>query len=221
MLFIIYVANLFQIIERHFLEAQGYADDHQVYLTFRPISSMNKTDSDTAIEIYLAELRSWMISNLLMVCNVSAPTTPLVLEPGLITHSESWASSLTDSAKGSDLLTEKPAGRLDYHIPPFLNGTRHPCLATRHSHQAINMTISRLWINYQCTEFYPGLRTSPQCNVPAPTTPLVFEPGLITHSESRASTLTNSAKGSDLLSWEASRPVGLSQVNDSRRNSWL
>ena len=35
------------------------------------------------------------------------------------------------------------------------------------------------------------------CNVP--TTPLVFEPGLRAHSESRASALTNSAKGSDPL----------------------
>ena len=35
------------------------------------------------------------------------------------------------------------------------------------------------------------------CNVPA--TPLVFEPGLRAHSESQASALTNSAKGSDPL----------------------
>ena len=38
---------------------------------------------------------------------------------------------------------------------------------TRHSHQARNMTTSRLWVNYQCAGLYPGLRTSPQCNVPA------------------------------------------------------
>ena len=38
-----------------------------------------------------------------------------------------------------------------------------------------NMTISRLCVNYQCAELYPGLRTSPQCNVPAPTTPAGFE----------------------------------------------
>ena len=38
-----------------------------------------------------------------------------------------------------------------------------------------NMTISRLWVNYQCAELHPGLRTSPQCNVPAPTTPAGFE----------------------------------------------
>ena len=56
-LFTIYVADLFQIIEKHLPEAQGYADDHQVYLSFRPISSKN----------CVAELRSWMISNMLMV----------------------------------------------------------------------------------------------------------------------------------------------------------
>ena len=67
-----------------------------------------------------------------------------------------------------------------------------------------NMTISRLWVNYQCAELYPGLRTRPQCNVPVPTTPLVFEPGLIAHSESRASALTNWREASRLAGWSRS-----------------
>ena len=66
-LFTIYVADLFQIIEKHLTEAQGYADDHQVYLSFRPIPSTNQTASVTAIENCVAELRSWMISNMPMV----------------------------------------------------------------------------------------------------------------------------------------------------------
>ena len=37
-----------------------------------------------------------------------------------------------------------------------------------------NMTISQLWVNYQYAGLHPGLRTSPQCDVPASTTPLVF-----------------------------------------------
>ena len=49
-LFTIYVANLFQIIEKHLPEAQGYADDHQVYLSFRPIPSTNQTASVTTIQ---------------------------------------------------------------------------------------------------------------------------------------------------------------------------
>ena len=62
-LFTIYVADIFQIIEKHLPEAQGYADDHQVYLPFRPIPATNQTASVTAIENCVAELRSclcWM-----------------------------------------------------------------------------------------------------------------------------------------------------------------
>ena len=88
---------------------------------------------------------------------------------------------------------------LNYHWlrVRVLNGMRHPCLATRHSHQARDMTFNRLGVNYQCPGLYPGLRMRPQCNVPAPTNPLSFEPGLIihVHSESRARALADSAKG--------------------------
>ena len=56
-LFTIYVADLFQIIKKLLPEAQGYADDHQVYLSFRPIPSTNQTASVTAIENCVAELR--------------------------------------------------------------------------------------------------------------------------------------------------------------------
>ena len=50
-LFTIYVADLSQIIEKHLPEAQGYADDHQIYLTFRPIPSTNQTASVNAMKI--------------------------------------------------------------------------------------------------------------------------------------------------------------------------
>ena len=73
-------------------------------------------------------------------CNVPVPTNPLGFKPGLIAHSKSRASALTNSAKGSDLLiSEKLAGRLGCHTPPFLNGSRHPVLVNCHSHQARNM----------------------------------------------------------------------------------
>ena len=58
------------------------------------------------------------------------------------------------------LTSERLAGRLDCHILPFLNSTRHPCLATCHSYQARNMAISQLWVNYQCAGLYPGMQTS-------------------------------------------------------------
>ena len=65
--FTIYVVDLFQIIEKHIPEAQVYADDHQAYLSFRRIPFTNQTASVTAIKNCVVELRSWMISNMLMV----------------------------------------------------------------------------------------------------------------------------------------------------------
>ena len=44
-----------------------------------------------------------------------------------------------------------------------------------------NMTISRLWVNYQCPGLYPGLRTSLQCNVPWQSSrPASFSPAVLT-----------------------------------------
>ena len=62
--------SMLPIIEKHIPGAQDYADDHQVYLSylsFRPIPSTNQTASVAAIENCVAELSSWMISNMLMV----------------------------------------------------------------------------------------------------------------------------------------------------------
>ena len=56
---------------------------------------------------------------------------------------------------------------------------------------------NKLMAGYQFNKQKPE---GTMCTVPAPpTTPSGFEPELIAHSESRASSLTNSDKGSDLL----------------------
>ena len=62
-------------------------------------------------------------------------------------------------------VSKRLAGWLGCRVPPFLNGTRHPWLVTRHSRQARNMTTSRLWVNNKCNWLYSGLWTSLQCNV--------------------------------------------------------
>ena len=141
-----------------------------------------------------------MMTTLPMYCNVPASTIPLAFEPGLIAYSKSRTSALTNSAKESDpLVRSLHAGWIVTFLPSLKapdTPVWQPAILTRPER---NMTISRLWTNYQCAGLHPGLRTSPQCKVPAPTAPLVFEPVLIAYSESRASTLTNSAKESDSL----------------------
>jgi hypothetical protein len=66
-LFTAYVADLFRIIQKHLIDAHGYADDHQLYLSFRPSPTTNQLDAVTAMEKCVSELRAWMITNWLMV----------------------------------------------------------------------------------------------------------------------------------------------------------
>ena len=123
---------------------------------------------------------------------------------------ERWLATLSGAiSPGSN--TSGVAGTLHSSMAPD-TPVWQPAILTRPER---NMTISRLWVNYQCAELNPGLWTSPECNVPA--TPLVFEPGLIAHSESRASALTNLAKGSDPLARSCS-PAGLSHNNNDDDN---
>ena len=62
-----------------------------------------------------------------------------------------------------------------------------------------------LWIMQIVYDYFPYILTSSgvkfNCNVPAPTTPLVFEPGLIAHSESQASKFDWIAKYSSGYYW--------------------
>ena len=117
----------------------------------------------------MSQLRTMVLG--ICICNVPAPTTPAGFETWAVASQRSNQFSQRVRPAG-----EKLAGRLDCHIPPFPNGTRHPCLATRHFHQAREKhdnqsALSELSMRWAC----PGLRTSPQCNVPAPTTPAGFE----------------------------------------------
>ena len=61
------ILSKINFLENHVPKTQGYADDHQVYLPFRPIPFMNQTASVTAIAKCVVELTSWMISNMLMM----------------------------------------------------------------------------------------------------------------------------------------------------------
>ena len=69
-LFIIYVADLFRIIESHLPDAHGYADDHQVQMSFRPSPTSNQIVALNAMEACIADVRRWFITNWLMVNDI-------------------------------------------------------------------------------------------------------------------------------------------------------
>ena len=62
-LFIMYASRLFHVIDKHLPDAQGYADDTQLYLSFRPDSTSSQEEALRALEDCIADIRAWMVNH--------------------------------------------------------------------------------------------------------------------------------------------------------------
>ena len=60
LLYIIYSSKLFNIIERHLPISHCYADDSQIYLSFKPDDLSSQQDAITAMQNCIDDIRSWM-----------------------------------------------------------------------------------------------------------------------------------------------------------------
>ena len=67
LLFKIYTSNLFQIFERDLPEAHCFADDTQLYLSFKPDSGISQDEYMQAMESCLSHIRQWLIQQRLMI----------------------------------------------------------------------------------------------------------------------------------------------------------
>ena len=67
LLFIIYTRRLFGIVERHLPQVHCYADDTQLYLSFSPNQSAEADASLKSMTDCISDVRSWMISDNLML----------------------------------------------------------------------------------------------------------------------------------------------------------
>ena len=67
LLYTIYSSKLFSIIKSHLPSAHSYVDDTQLYLSFRPLESTCEAEALDAMEKCIADLRSWMINDKLML----------------------------------------------------------------------------------------------------------------------------------------------------------
>ena len=63
LLFLLYSSELFKITERHLLQVHSYADDTQLYLSFKPGSDINETTAKCVIENCIADIQQWMTAN--------------------------------------------------------------------------------------------------------------------------------------------------------------
>ena len=67
LLFVIYTSFLFRIIERHLPQVHSYADDSQLYLSFRPGDDDAQDVAHRAMEACIKDIRKWMIDGRLLL----------------------------------------------------------------------------------------------------------------------------------------------------------
>ena len=98
-LFTIYVAPLFKIISKHLICVHGYADDHQLYTSFKPCSVTNRDSAIKQMELCIKEVRQWMLVNKL---KINDNKTELIVIGGRQQLSKLNVSGVT---VGCDLIT--------------------------------------------------------------------------------------------------------------------
>ena len=66
LLFNMYISSLYQVVEKHLPSVHGFADDHQLYLSFKP-DSESTSASVKAMEVCVNDVRQWMLTNRLLI----------------------------------------------------------------------------------------------------------------------------------------------------------
>ena len=58
-----YASKLFEVVKNHLPNIPAYADDTQIYLSFKPDSTAGEQDAITAFQDCISDIRSWMIAD--------------------------------------------------------------------------------------------------------------------------------------------------------------
>lgn len=66
-LFLLYASGLFKIVSKHLPNAHCYADDTQLYLSFKPGSQTSQETAVKVIQECVVEVRAWMVSHRLLI----------------------------------------------------------------------------------------------------------------------------------------------------------
>ncbi|KAK3755485.1 hypothetical protein QZH41_001053 [Actinostola sp. cb2023] len=59
-LFLLYAARLFEVVKKHLPSVHGYADDSQLYFSFRPDSLASQDQAVQVVENCIADVRAWL-----------------------------------------------------------------------------------------------------------------------------------------------------------------
>ena len=67
LLFVIYASKLFSVVGDQLPHAHCYADDTQIYLSFKPNSSTSQEDAVRSMECCIEKIRRWLIQDRLLI----------------------------------------------------------------------------------------------------------------------------------------------------------
>ena len=65
LLFTIYTSKLFDILRSHLPSAHAYADDTQLYMSFKPFDTLSEFEAVAALENCIRDVRAWMKEDML------------------------------------------------------------------------------------------------------------------------------------------------------------
>ena len=63
LLFVIYASKLFSVLEHHLPDVHAYADDTQLYISFKPDSSTEQSKALTALKNCIDDIKRWMLAD--------------------------------------------------------------------------------------------------------------------------------------------------------------
>ena len=63
LLFTIYASKLFEILKRRLPDVHAYADDNQLYLSFKPGASVSELEAVTALQNCIIDIKTWMTTD--------------------------------------------------------------------------------------------------------------------------------------------------------------
>ena len=78
LLFTLYASKLFDVVESHLPNVHAYADDMQLYISFKPDGSATEVDAVDALQACIRDIRTWMVQDKLQL-NDHAKTEFLVI----------------------------------------------------------------------------------------------------------------------------------------------
>ena len=63
LLFTIYASKLFEVVKCHLPDVHAYTDDNQLYISFKPGSSVSEFEAVTALQDWILNIQTWMMAD--------------------------------------------------------------------------------------------------------------------------------------------------------------